>query len=145
MSENNQAVEELRPVPKRHRSDPVGTAAFAVFLIWVGALWLLSNIGLVDPLIRFVERFNLPPAQLGIHIPFLSADVWQVFLLGAGCIALLEILLRLAIPGSRRGVVGTVIWAAILFGLALGNWSLILPAGLILAGIVLLFRRALGG
>lgn len=145
MSEQSQSVEELRPVPKRHRQDPVGSATFAVFLIWVGALWLLSNIGAVDSLVRFVARFNLPPAQYGMHIPLLSEEVWQVFLLGAACIALVEILFRLAIPESRRGVVGTVIWAAILLGLALGNWSLILPAGLILAGFVLMFRRALGG
>ena len=84
MSEQNQSSPAQRPLPRHRRPDPVGTAAFALFLIWVGVLWLLSNIDLVDPLVRLIEPLNLPGPQYSLKIPFLSPDVWQIFLLGAG-------------------------------------------------------------
>lgn len=110
--------------------DPLGTLIWAGILIWAGFVLLANNLGYLDAWAR----------QLGI--PDLS--VWNFVFLGAALLLVLEILLRLAIPAYRRPVVGTAIFALILFGIGLGDrfgWELVWPAILIILGLSILLRR----
>jgi hypothetical protein len=130
---------------EKQRSDPISSLSWAVFLIWAGVVLLLSNLGKLDVLTGFLDNLGIPGVDLPFHIPFVDFDAWQVFFLGAGVIVLIEILVRLVMPIYRARVFGNIIWAAILFGLALGNWNVIWPLVVITIGIVVLvggiFRR----
>ena len=55
-------------------------------------------------------------------------------------IVLIEIAIRLLIPDFRRPVMGSVIFAVVCFGLALGSWDLIWPLILIAIGASILLR-----
>ncbi|NIS82192.1 MAG: hypothetical protein GTO14_18740 [Anaerolineales bacterium] len=129
---------------EKDRQDPVSTISFAAFLIWGGVILLLNNLGQLGVLIDFVERLDLPRARLPFDLPFVDVDAWRVFFLGAGVIVLVEILIRLVMPMYRRNVFGSIIWAAILFSLALGAWQIIWPVAVMVIGLAILiggFRR----
>lgn len=136
--------DEKSPFEKQ-RSDPIGTLSWAVFLIWAGVVLLLNNLGELDVLTGFLDDLGIPGVDLPFNIPFVDFDAWQVFFLGAGIIVLIEILIRIVMPIYRGPIIGNIIWAAILFGLALGNWNVIWPLVVITIGVVVLvggiFRR----
>ncbi len=113
---------------EKWRRDPLNAAGWALTLIWAGLVLLADNLDLFAG----ADWFN----------------VWGLILTGAGLIVLLQIAARLLIPAYRRPVGGSIIWAAILLGLGLGNlvgatiaWPLILIA----IGVALLLRGLIGG
>jgi hypothetical protein len=129
--------EEKSPAEKS-QSDPVGTIAWAAFLIWAGVLLLLHNLDRMDVLLQPLRGLNLPQPNLPFDLPFVDVRAWQLFFLGAGVIVLIEVLVRLLLPEYRKSVIGSIIWAAILFGLALGNWILVGPLAVIGIGVAIL-------
>ncbi|MEJ2549793.1 MAG: hypothetical protein P8Z41_10505 [Anaerolineales bacterium] len=131
---------EEKGVDEKDRQDTVSSLSFAAFLIWAGVVLLLNNTGHLPVLTDFIARLNLPTSELPFEIPFIDTEGWRVFFLGAGLLVLIEILIRLVVPMYRRPIVGSIIWAAILFGLALGTWQVILPMAVIVAGLAILLR-----
>lgn len=120
---------EEKSAEEKWQRDPLGTLIWAGIFIWAGVVLLASNLGYLDTW----------ATQLGV--PDLTA--WNFVFLGAALLLVLEIVLRLAIPAYRRPVVGTAIFALILFGIGLGDrfgWELIWPAILIILGLSILLR-----
>lgn len=135
--------EEKSPEEKswdeKHHRDPLGSVIWALILIWVGVVFLLSNLGLLDDLLQMT---NLLPG-FGFLDRFISA--WPVILLGMGALLLIEVLIRLLVPAYRKPVTGTLILAVIFIGLGLGelttlSWNIIWPLILIVLGLSFLFR-----
>ena len=123
--------------------DTVSSLSFAAFLIWAGVVLLLHNMGNLTVLTDFIADLNLPKSDLPFEIPFINTAGWQVFFLGWGVLVLIEIAVRLLVPMYRRPIVGNIIWAAILFGLALGSWQIIWPLAIVAAGVAILLRGLL--
>jgi hypothetical protein len=70
-------------------------------------------------------------------------EAWSLGFLGAGAIVLLEVVVRLLVPAYRRAVGGTLVFAAILLGVGLGEivgWVVIGPLVLIALGVSVLLR-----
>lgn len=112
---------------EKWRRDPLSAAIWALILIWAGMVLLADNL------------------ELFATVDWFSA--WGLILTGAGLIVLLEIAARLAIPAYRRPVGGSLIWAAVLLGLGLGNLvgaSIAWPLILIAVGVGMLIRGLLG-
>jgi hypothetical protein len=131
--EEKQEKEE-KSFEEKRRSDPVGAMVWAATLIWAGVVLLLNNMGMFESLII---RLSDTGWDLPVEIEE-WAGVWQVFFLGAGVLVLIGVLVRLLMPEYRRPILGNLIWAIVLFGLALGNWTLIWPFILIAIGISIL-------
>jgi hypothetical protein len=129
---------EEKSYAEKWERDPIGALFGALFLIWIGVVLLLNNLEQLSVLTDFVEGLNLPFAELPFEIPFFDLKVWQVFFLGAGVIVTIEILIRILFPSYRKPIVGNVIWAGVLFGLAFGNWEVVFPVIVIAAGVVIL-------
>ncbi len=130
--------QEEKSYEEKWRRDPIGAVSWAIFLIWAGVVLLLYNLDRLTFLIDRVERLNLPFADLPFDLPFIDERAWQVFFLGAGIIVLIEILIRLFIPIYRRPIVGSIIWAGVLFGLAFGTWEYIGPGIIIAIGLAII-------
>ena len=126
---------EEKTVEEKSRQDPVGAMVWAATLIWAGLVLLANNLGWLDSLgIRLGDR--------GVDLPFEVeewAGTWQVFFLGAGALVLIGVIARLLLPEYRRPILGNLIWAIVLFGLAMGEWQLIWPLILIAVGVSILF------
>ena len=108
---------------EKWRRDPLSGAVWAAILVWAGVALLAGNMGLL--------------ANLG------GLDAWGLVFVGAGLIVLLEVAVRLLVPSYRRAVGGTLVFAAILIGIGLGDllgWSVIGPLILISIGIGALLR-----
>jgi len=100
---------------------------WAAILIWIGVVLLIGNMGLLDSL-----------SILGRHV-----EAWSFGFLGAGAIVLLEVVVRLLVPAYRRAVGGTLVFAAILLGVGLGEivgWVVIGPLVLSALGVSVLLR-----
>jgi hypothetical protein len=124
---------------EKYRRDPLGTTVWALVLIWLGVVLLASNMGWLDPVSSFLRRLSIgfnPPFE----IPFFGLSAWSIFFLGWGLIVLGEIVIRLLMPAYRRPVLGSFIWALVLFGIGIGNWNLIWPLVIIAIGVVVLVR-----
>ena len=109
------------------RRDPLSAIVWAAILIWIGVVLLIGNMGLLD---------NLSILGRGV-------EAWSFGFLGAGVIVLLEVVVRLVVPAYRRAVGGTLVFAAILLGVGLGEivgWVLIGPLILIALGVSVLLR-----
>jgi uncharacterized membrane protein len=132
---------EGKSTEEKYRRDPIGAISWAILLIWAGAVLLLYNLGRTDILIDFVQRLNLPLSEWSVELPFINMQTWQIFFLGAGVIVLLEIIVRLLLPAYRRPIIGSIVWAAILFTAAFGNWVVIGPIALIVIGVAILLGR----
>jgi len=111
---------------EKWRRDPVDAAMWAILLIWAGIVLLASNMGVFG----------------GIE----EVETWSIGFLGAGVIVLLTIAFRLLMPAYRRPLGGSLIFAAILFGIGLGNivgWIIIGPLVLIAIGLGILLTGLL--
>ena len=112
---------------EKWRRDPLSAIVWAGILIWAGLALLGDNMGLWD---------NLTILGSGV-------EGWSIAFLGAGLIVLGEVVIRLLMPTYRRGVGGSLVFAAILLGVGLGeivSWDLIGPLILIAIGVSVLFR-----
>jgi hypothetical protein len=123
---------EEKSYEEKWRRDPLGSLIWALILIWAGVVWLASNLG-------FFEDRRIGIVDLPWELPFEPA-AWTVFFLGAGVLVLIEVGIRLLMPAYRRPVLGSFIWAIVLFGIALGNWAIIWPVILIAIGASILLR-----
>ena len=115
---------------EKWRRDPVEAVIWACVLIWVGLVWLASNMGIWKNL--------LGP----------KAEWWAIAFMGAGVIVLLGVLFRVLVPAYRRPLGGGIVLGFILLGVGLGqltNWVIVGPLIIIAIGVGLLltgfFRR----
>ena len=115
---------------EKWRRDPVEAALWALVLIWVGVVWLLSNTGLWESILGE------------------GAEWWAIGFIGAGLILLLGVLFRLLVPAYRRPLSGGIILGFIFLGIGLGqltSWVVVGPLVVIAIGVGLLltgfFRR----
>ena len=125
---------EEKSYEEKSRSDPVGSMVWAATLIWAGLVLLANNLGWLETLrIRLGDTAWDMPFEIGSWV-----GAWQLFFLGAGVLVLLGVVIRLVVPEYRQPVLGHLIWAIVLFGIALGQWELIWPLILIAIGLSLL-------
>lgn len=122
---------EEKSYDEKYRSDPVGMVVWAAILIWAGLVLLANNLNLLD-------RLQIRAGDVPFDLPF-DVNAWSLFFLGAGVLVLLGIAARLVFPSYRRPIMGSLIWAIVLFGIALGSWELIWPLILIAIGLSILF------
>jgi low affinity Fe/Cu permease len=137
MEKREEKSPEEKSWDEKYKRDPLGSIVWAVILIWAGLVFLASNLGWLEGLIR--RSSDIP------GMGWLSAwmDAWPIVLIGAGVIILVEVVIRLLVPAYRRPVTGSIILAIILIGLALGDlvsWDLIWPVILIVLGVSVLMR-----
>ena len=92
--------------------DTLDPIIWAGAFIWAGVVWLASSLG------------------------YLDGQAWSLFFFGAGVLVLIELAIRLLVPAHRRDLLGTLIWAAVLFWL--GDWDLLWPVILIAIGAFIL-------
>jgi hypothetical protein len=120
---------------EKWRRDPLSTLVWAIIFIWAGGVFLLSNLGLLDALLRPTEGI---PTWLGR-----LDSAWSIVLAGVGVILLVEVAIRLLFPIYRRPIFGTLILAVILISVALGdliNWGIIWAVIIIGIGVSILVR-----
>ena len=111
-----------KSLEEKWRDDPLGTAVWALILMWAGVALLLDSVGVLDDS---------------------SINGWQLAFAGAGVILLLEALLRLIVPSYRQPVIGTVILGIVFLAIGLGeliNFGIIVALAVILIGLSLLLR-----
>lgn len=132
--------EEKSPEEKswdeKWRRDPLSTAIWALIFIWAGVVLLLSNLGVLNALLR--TKSSIP--GLGW---IASLEAWGLILLGAGILVLIEAIIRLTVPTYRQPVTGSIFVAIILIGIGLGNmfrWDLVWPLILIALGLTIILR-----
>jgi hypothetical protein len=123
---------------KVEERDTLSTITWAFILIWAGVAFLAANQG-------WLERLNLPQPILQNLLPrsldMFEPSIWSLIALGAGVIIMLEVVVRLLVPAFRRHIGGSLISAAVLIGIGLGNWfgwNIIWPLILIAVGVVVL-------
>ncbi len=123
---------EEKTMEEKWRRDPLSRVTWAVILIWGGLVFLAANLGFLSPFIA-----NVPLAA----VPYIGA--WGVFMVGAGIILLLEVIVRLVVPAYRSPIGGTFFLALVFIAIGLGNWfgwNVIWPFILIALGLSILFR-----
>ena len=106
---------------EKWRRDPVDAAVWALILVWVGVMWLLSNFEILGP----------------------GEDIWPIGFIGAGLIVLLGVVFRLVVPAYRRPVTSGLIFGVILLGIGLGeltSWVVIGPLIVIVIGVGAILR-----
>ena len=138
MDKRDEKSPEEKSWDEKWRRDPLSAVIWAAIFIWAGMVFLLSNMGFLDFLIR--------PA--GDEWWERVGGAWSIVLIGAGLIILVEVAIRLLMPVYRRPVMGSVIFALILIGLGLGeliNWGIIWAVILIIIGGSILWRGLKGG
>lgn len=136
---------EEKSVEEKWRRDPLGSAVWALILIWAGFVLLAGNIGWLNFINNLLAQLQFQLAESPIAIPTLQLSSWSLIFLGAGVLLLAEVLIRLLLPSYRRPVLGTAILAIVFLAIGIGSWGLIWPLVLILIGLALLlgglFRR----
>jgi hypothetical protein len=133
--EKGMEKQEEKTMEEKWRRDPLGTLIWALILIWAGVVWLGSNMGILT---RYAFLNRIIESADNIQPPFIS-----LIFLGAGILILIEIVIRLLVPTYRRSVVGSLIIAAVLIGLGLGEtikWGVIWPLIIIVIGLVLILQ-----
>jgi hypothetical protein len=136
--------EEKSPQEKsweeKYKRDPLSPIIWGLILLWAGAVLLLTNLGMLDSLLR---RTLLAPAWVGR-----LTQGWSLVMLGAGVILLIEVAIRLLVPLYRHSIVGTVILAIVFIGIGLGDlvsWNILWPLVLIALGLIIVARSFLRG
>ena len=111
-------------------NDSLSTIVWAGMLIWAGLVLLAYNIGLIS-----------------LRVGDTRIEPWSVVFIGAGVIVFLEVLVRLVMPTYRRAVGGTLVFAAFLVGIGLGDivgWNIVWALLLIALGVSVLLRGLFG-
>jgi hypothetical protein len=111
---------------EKWRRDPVDAAMWAILLIWAGLMLLMANLGVFD----------------GLE----GIEAWSIGFIGAGVIVALTAVFRLMFPAYRRPLGGSLIFAAILVGIGLGEvigWVVVGPLVLIAIGLGILLTGLL--
>jgi hypothetical protein len=116
--------EKGQGLDEKYRKNPLGFVTFALVVIWLGVFLLLRNQGVF--------------ADDDRH--------WAIFAWGGGALALIEAMLRVAVPRWRQPVVGGFVGAAIWIGVGFGlwfedNWEIIGPIVIIAVGVGVLVGR----
>lgn len=142
--EKELSKQEEKSYEEKYRRDPLGTIVWALVLIWLGVVLLANNLGWLDPISQLLRSWSIG-INVPFDLPFFSVSAWSIFFLGWGLIVLGEVAIRLLIPAYRKPVLGSVIWALVLIGIGIGNWTLIWPLIIIAVGVVILFRGLLRG
>lgn len=122
---------------EKSRRDPLSAVIWALILVWAGLVFLASNLGWLDSILR--RTSDIP----GMGFLTRLVDAWPIVLIGAGAILLGEVVVRLVVPAYRGPVTGTAIFAVILIAIGLGdlvNWNLLWPIILIALGLSVLLR-----
>ena len=144
-NEKEQEKTEEKSVDEKWRRDPLGSAVWALILIWAGFVLLASNVGWLGFLNDMLEQIQFQLAETPLDIPDWRFSTWSLIFLGAGILLLAEVVIRLLFPSYRRPVLGTTILAIVFLAIGIGSWGLIWPLVLILIGAALLlggiFRR----
>lgn len=138
MEKRDEKSPEEKSWDEKWRRDPLSAVIWAAIFIWAGVVFLLSNLGFLDFLIK----------PEGEEWWMRVGDAWSVVLIGAGVILLIEVVIRLLMPVYRKPVMGTVIFGLILIGIGLGdliNWGIIWAVILIIIGGSILLRGLRGG
>jgi len=117
---------------EKYQSDRLSTIAWALILVWAGAVALAANA-------RMFEDTSLPFAEFPWGDWLIDANAWGVFFVGVAAILLLEILARLLLPEYRRSVLGTFILVIIFVALGFGRFDTIWPLILIAVGLSIVF------
>lgn len=137
-NEKGTSGQDEKSFEEKWRRDSLGAIVWALILIWAGAVFLASNMGMLDAFNGLLASIGLQTAELPFKLPFLHLNAWSLIFAGAGVLLLAEVIIRLIIPSYRRPVLGTAILAVIALGIGLGSWGLILPLVLIVAGLAIL-------
>jgi hypothetical protein len=116
--------EKGRGVDEKYRKNPLGFVTFALLVIWLGVFLLLQN----------------------QHVFADDHRSWAIFAWGGGALALVEAMLRVAVPRWRQPVVGGFVGAAIWIGVGFGlryesNWEIVGPIMIIAVGVAILLGR----
>jgi hypothetical protein len=121
---------EEKTYEEKYRADPVGSMVWAATLIWAGIVLLAENLG-------YLEALQIRATDLPFEL-LIEPKAWTLFFLGAGILVLIGVVVRLVVPSYRRPILGSLIWAIVLFSIALGEWTLIWPLILIAIGASIL-------
>ena len=125
---------------EKWRRDPLSAIVWAVLFMWAGLVLLAYNIGSLDAWLANLAQTT--------GLTFLAEmEVWEVILVGAGFIVLIEVVVRLLVPEYRRAVGGTIFFAIVLISIGLGDvigWSVVLPLIFIGLGLSILVRGLIG-
>jgi hypothetical protein len=142
MADEKSEEKEMEKHEEKRQEDLVSSVVGAAFLIWLGTVLLAVNVGFLDTFTNILNTLSIKPYDLPFEfpLPFFSLEAVQVFLLGAGFILLLEVVIRLLIPAYRRHVLGTLIGAVVFFSFGLGNWQIVGPLILVAIGVTILLR-----
>jgi len=81
---------------EKHESDPLGSLAWALILIWAGLAFLASNLGWLD---QIQIKQALPEG-----LEFIGLSTWSVIFLGAGVIVFIEAIIRTFVPAYRSSL-----------------------------------------
>jgi hypothetical protein len=143
--QKNEEKTEEKSVDEKWRRDPLGSAVWALILIWAGFVLLAGNVGWLDFLNDMLEQIQFSLAESIFAIPDMRLSSWSLIFLGAGLLLLAEVVIRLLFASYRRPVLGTSILAIVFLAIGIGSWGLIWPLVLIVIGLALLlgglFRR----
>jgi hypothetical protein len=116
-----QHEKEEKSWDEKWRRDPVEAAGWAVFLIWIGLVFLAEN--------------------MKIDLGMWASEPWRLVLAGAGVITLVQVLIRVLVPTYRRSVIGSIIFGIVLLAIGfqgLNSWEVIWPIIVIAIGVAIL-------
>jgi hypothetical protein len=112
---------------EKWRRDMISAITWALIFIWGGLVLLAGNLG-------FAGNFRW-------------WEGWAVFFTGMGTIIIVMALIRLLLPEYRQPITGNIILGVIFLGIGLGgllSWAFVWPVVLIIIGLVILLRGAIG-
>jgi hypothetical protein len=128
---------EEKHIDEKYHRDPLGTTIRALILVWLGVVLLLDNLGVLD---HWQEQ------GLSLFGYSFQPNFWAVFFFGTGVLVVMEVILRLVLPVYRRPVGGSIVVAAVCFGVSIGfgfdQWAVIGPLVLVAVGLSILLGPA---
>jgi uncharacterized membrane protein len=138
--EEKEVEKREEKVDEKQQQDLISSLVGAAFLIWLGVVLLVSNLGLLSAFTDILDSLPIRSYDISLEIPFVSMGAVQVFLIGGGLILLVEVIVRLLVPVYRRHVLGTLIGAVAMLSIGMGNWEIVWPLILIAVGVSILLR-----